>query len=160
MLNLLQLVVVDPSQLAVTNTFFLETHANFTSKSFRTLKGVSFSGNTYATSGPSIVIDPKFVDATDTVIDNEINGGCTLKLTRTKKTVAHLLVPSNAYKFDFSETLLLPAIEQILYSFTASAKQVGAPGSTWAHTEGKTVTVHFEHAVTGKVTMQVDQSRA
>jgi hypothetical protein len=160
-----KLVVVDPSQLAVTDTFFLETHANFTSKAVRTLKGVEFSGNTYATEGASIIIDPKFIDATDTVIDNEINGGCTLKLTRSKQTVAHPLVPTATFEFDFDESLLLPTIEQVLYSFTASPNftpsKTGTwgPGSSYAQTKGKTVTVHFERPVTGKVTLSVDQSR-
>ena len=161
-----KLVVVDPSQLAVTDTFFLETHANFTSKAFRTLKGVQFSGNTYATEGPSILIDPKFEDATDSVIDDEIDGGCTLKLTRGRQTVAHPLVPTTAFEFDFSDSLLLPTIEEVLYSFTASPnfsphKAGGGwgPGSSYAQTKGKTVTVHFERPVTGKVTISVDQSR-
>lgn len=40
--NFLQ--VVDPSQLTVTETFFLETHANFTASSSKSLKGVYFQG--------------------------------------------------------------------------------------------------------------------
>ena len=49
MYNFLQ--VVDPSGLTVTETFFLETHANFTSASKKILHGVYFEGNVYATSG-------------------------------------------------------------------------------------------------------------
>eukprot|EP01043_Picozoa_sp_COSAG02_P100647 COSAG02_NODE_36729_length_451_cov_0.869318_1_plen_69_part_10 len=55
------------------------------------------AGNVYATQGDSIKIDPQFVDGTDTIIANEINGGCQLKLTSTRQTVTHGLVPSATF---------------------------------------------------------------
>ena len=152
-----KLVVVDPSQLAVTDTFFLETHANFTSAKQNALRGVYFSGNVYATQGSSIKIDPRFVDGTDTVIADEINGGCQLKLTTARQTVTHALVPSAAFQFDFSATLLLPEIEEVMYSFTA-----GGAGSRFvahsAEKDGQPVTVHFQTPVVGSVTVEVAQA--
>jgi hypothetical protein len=115
------------------------------------------AGNVYATQGDSIKIDPSFVDGTDTIIANEINGGCQLKLTSTRQTVTHALVPSAAFEFDFSDVLLLPEIEEVMYSFTAS----GAKSRFVAHSaekNGQTVTVHFQTPVLGSVTMAVAQA--
>jgi hypothetical protein len=178
--NFLQ--VVDPSGLTVTESFFLETHANFTSSKKTTIDGVYFEGNVYATSGDSISIDPAFVDGSgenspppgippahcilntallamlwpDTIIANEINGGCRLKLTTSRKTVTHVL-PSAMFEFDFSDVLLLPTIEEVMYSFTASAAD-----SRWvAHSamkQGKGVVVHFQTPVVGSVTVEVAQA--
>ena len=84
--NFLQ--VVDPSQLTVTETFFLETYANFTSAESKALRGVYFEGNVYAGPGDSIRLDPAFTDGTDTIVANEINGGCILRLTARRALVA------------------------------------------------------------------------
>ena len=97
------------------------------------------------------------MDGADTIIANEINGGCQLKLTTTRRTVTHALVPSPAFEFDFSDVLLLPEIEEVLYSFTAS----GAESRFVAHSaekSGQTVTAHFQKPVTGSVTVEVAQA--
>lgn len=106
------------------------------------------------------MIDPAFVDGSDTIIANEINGGCQLKLTNARKTVTHALVPSSTFEFDFSDVLLLPEIEEVLYSFTASGKG-DAESRFVAHTaekDGQTVVVHFQQAVKGSVTVEVAQA--
>ena len=88
------LQVVDPSQLTVTETFFLETYANFTSAESKALRGVYFEGNVYAGSGDSIRIDPAFTDGTDTIVANEINGGCILRLTARRALVSRRILPN------------------------------------------------------------------
>jgi hypothetical protein len=93
---------------------------------------------------------------TDTIIANEINGGCQLKLTTSRKTVTHAL-PSATFVFDFSDVLLLPTIEEVMYSFTASDHN-----SLWvAHSamkQGKSITVLFKEPVVGSVTVEVAQA--
>ena len=92
----------------------------------------------------------------DTIIANEINGGCQLKLTTSRLTVSHAL-PSATFEFDFSDVLLLPSIEEVMYSYTASE-----PGFRFvphsAFKEGKHVSVQFQVPVTGAVTVEVSQA--
>ena len=93
---------------------------------------------------------------TDTIIANEINGGCQLKLTTSRKTITHAL-PSTSFVFDFSDVLLLPSIEEVMYSFTASDhNSLWVPHS--AMKQGKGVTVLFQEPVVGSVTVEVAQA--
>ena len=65
--------------------------------------------------------------------------------------------PTTALTLDFGPELLLPVIEQTLYSFTAS--DGSSPFARhYATTNGTTVTVHFETAVAGSVTMEAAQA--
>ena len=57
----------------------------------KALRGVYFEGNVYAGSGDSVRLDPAFTDGTDTIVANEINGGCILRLTARRALVATLV---------------------------------------------------------------------
>merc|ERR1711879_98005 len=80
------LFVTDPNQMILESSFFLATSAVFKSRKASKLIAVNFHGNTYAGSGPSIVLDPEFSDGTNCVIADEFNSGsATLKTTRASK---------------------------------------------------------------------------
>ena len=60
--------------------------------------------------------------------------------------------------FDYSE-LLLPEIEEVIYSFTGNASNASNNfASHYAEKHGRGVTVHFSKPVTGSVTVEVAQA--
>lgn len=120
-------------------------------------------GNTYGVSGDSIRIDPAFTDGTDCAISEDIGtiGVATgLKMTRTSKTVAHISVPVAEFVFEFPE-LLLPAIEEIEYSFTAASETepwVQHRALTGNDTTVPSIRIQLSEPARGTVTVRVAQA--
>eukprot|EP00040_Diaphanoeca_grandis_P012771 m.64650 g.64650 ORF g.64650 m.64650 type:complete len:671 (-) comp23458_c0_seq2:116-2128(-) len=151
------LSVVDPSNLVVEATFFLAAPAVFISKNSKQLTGVQMHHNTFAC-GESIRLDDAFVDGVDCVISEDIGStGPSLKTTKASKTVSHFGTPVTEFVFSFPE-LLLPQIEQVVYSFTTASEDESWVGHRALRSNGTTVIVQTTVPVKGQVTMHVSQA--
>jgi hypothetical protein len=143
-----KLVVVDPSQTAVENTFFLETNTVFrASKGYATQVVMRF--NTY-TSGTSITLDGAFTRAQGVYISEELNGN---KFTSVKRTLN--LTMADSWDFDFSNELLFPWIDHVVYSLATPAgfiTHVARPSV------GARVSVVTSEPVAGVVSIEVAQA--
>jgi len=162
------LVITDPSQTVVQESFFFGTHAIFKAVHKHTIDWIRFQGNTYATIGPSIELQGHFVGGTSVNIVDDISGWepsgpppwgdqnrTQLKLTRARRSL-HLNAATK-WVFDFSDMLLLPLIEEVSYSITLDA------GSSFARhaarePSGTTVMVETDVPVSGTVVVEVAQA--
>jgi hypothetical protein len=149
------LVVKNPSELVVEATFFLAAPAVFTSSGGATrISGVYMHGNTYATGGDSIRLDPAFTDGKDCVISEDI--GSNPKTTRASRTAVSAVTAVTSFNFSFPE-LLLPEIEEVEYSFVAASAS-----EPWAQhralKNGTAVSIQFNLAVRGQVSVAVRQA--
>jgi len=147
------LTITDPAQTVVESGFFLQTHAILKASKKTIIEGLRFRGNTYATQGPSIELDGNLTGGWVDISD-EISGGAELKLTRVRRSLHQ--EGATKWKFDFSNDLLLPTIDEIVYSLVSDCD-----GDFVRHIarrpSGRAVTVETDMPVTGTVNIEVLQ---
>ena len=139
----------DPTAVTIESTFFLETYANLHSV-HGTLDGLVMRYNTF-TAPQSIVLDgafprPKGVDISDSL--------GVAKATRARASLQQH--GATVWSFNFTEQLLFPNIEQLVYSVVSDA-----PGffQHVARTpQGATVVVETSAAVDATVIVEVAQA--
>eukprot|EP00047_Mylnosiga_fluctuans_P009251 m.10672 g.10672 ORF g.10672 m.10672 type:complete len:477 (+) comp2543_c0_seq1:149-1579(+) len=109
-----RLVLVDPQQIAVENSFFLGTNTLLQSN-----RGIAqqfvMHFNTY-TGGDSISLQGTFTTIAAISISDEINGN---KFTTAKKVLNQ--TAATKWTFDFSDELLFPFIDHVVYSVATEA---------------------------------------
>lgn len=142
------LVIKDPEQTVVENTFFLATHTVLHA-SRGTVATLLMRFNTY-TGGDSVVLDGTFTRTTGVSIVEEINGN---KFTRARATLA--LTASTSWRFDFSSTLLFPTIDFLTYSLATSA---GPVAHVAMPPQGRTVEIRTAQPVDAVVSVEVAQA--
>jgi len=173
-LDFTDLRIVDPTSISVTNGFFLgggriELVPNITKKA----TGVYFAGNEFQDSR-STGFDTVFVnrtiaaDAFTDVMDVSIEGsmvqeGTSFQTKTTRATKA--VVVSSASKsiaVDFSDVLLfLPTeapIRSVQYSLALDGSQFATSAARLPGTASHVLTIDTDTAITGTVTVTVDQS--
>lgn len=142
------LIIVDPQQTVVENTFFLVTHTVLKANK-GTVSTLIMRFNTY-TGGDSITLQGNFTSAKAVSISEEINGN---KLTRIRAAVNG--TDTTVFKFDFSQQLLFPWIDYVTYSLSSST---GPVVTSMAPPVGPVVVVHTAQPTTGVVSMEVAQA--
>jgi hypothetical protein len=117
-----RLEAVDPVDLIVTQSMFLNTRAVLVSRASDQLVGVRFNGNVHAATGPSVELSGGFSGG----VACDVSGGATgrpgstmasaqLKATRARGSAA-AEAPVTRFEVDLGSTLLLPKIDQVVYS--------------------------------------------
>eukprot|EP00930_Biecheleria_cincta_P070339 TRINITY_DN5797_c0_g2_i1.p1 TRINITY_DN5797_c0_g2~~TRINITY_DN5797_c0_g2_i1.p1 ORF type:complete len:496 (-),score=73.70 TRINITY_DN5797_c0_g2_i1:41-1381(-) len=149
-----KLIIRNPSQTVVESTFFLSTNALLKADQAWSIDGLRFRGNTYATDGPSIELEGNFTASHSLDISDEISGGAILKLSRARRTLHQ--VNARIWAFDFSDVLLFPTIDEIVYSFV-SDDDAGFVRHVARKPQGTKVIVETDVAATGTVTIDVRQ---
>merc|ERR1712039_427222 len=146
----------DPSHTVVENSFFLSTNAILhplhrdDKWGDAEIDGLIMRHNTY-TGTKSVVLGAQFKKVKNVIISDEINAAKTtharLSLTQTAST---------QWKFDFSDLLLFPSIDQVMYSVTSDSR------TFFQHLarspEGLVVTVETSAAVDATVVVEVAQA--
>ncbi|XP_028093388.1 polygalacturonase QRT3-like [Camellia sinensis] len=155
------IVIEDPFQVQVANGFFLGD-GNIVLKSIKgKISGLNIINNMFSGEPknmvPIVKLDGQFTSVDQVVIDHNNVDGMSLK-----STVGKLAVSGNGTKWviDFSFVLVFPnKINHVHYSFYASGVNVvGFPLHAITNVSSNVVVVESDRAVTGVVSMAVDQN--
>lgn len=157
-----ELVIHDPKRVTVESTFFLEAHVTLKSTKSSRIEGLRFRGNTYAggaedpqrKASSSIVLDGLSGGAAD--IQDELTGGPQLKLTSARRSLHQQ--EATKWVFDFSDVLLLPEIDEVVYSFVSDSDS-GFVRHLARKPAGRTVVVETDGPVSGTATVEVTQGK-
>jgi hypothetical protein len=155
-----QLVIHDPTQTVVESTFFLGAHVTLraSAPSKKAIQGLRFRGNTYASDGKSVPASIVLEGLTGGEVDvqDELTGDTQLRLTTARRS----LHQENATRwlFDFSDVLLLPEIDEVVYSFVSDGDSDFVRHLA-RRPSGRTVAVETEAPASGTVTVQVTQGK-
>ncbi|CAL5410549.1 unnamed protein product [Camellia sinensis] len=153
------IVIEDPSQVHVSNGFFLGD-GNIVLKSIKgQISGLTIVNNMFCGAPqnmvPIVKLEGQFTSIDQVVIDHNNVNGMSLK-----STVAKLAVAGNGTRWvaDFSSVLVFPnRINHVQYSFYFSPGFVGFPGHGVTNVSSNVVVVESDKAVDGVVFMEVDQ---
>ncbi|CAL5346665.1 unnamed protein product [Camellia sinensis] len=155
------IVIEDPFQVQVANGFFLGD-GNIVLKSIKgKISGLNIINNMFSGERknmvPTVKLDGQFTSVDQVVIDHNNVDGMSLK-----STVGKLAVSGNGTKWviDFSFVLVFPnKINHVHYSFYApGVNVVGFPLHAITNVSSNVVVVESDRAVTGVVSMVVDQN--
>ncbi|THG02908.1 hypothetical protein TEA_009675 [Camellia sinensis var. sinensis] len=155
------IVIEDPFQVQVANGFFLED-GNIVLKSIKgKISGLNIINNMLSGEPknmvPIVKLDGQFTSVDQVVIDHNNVDGMSLK-----STVGKLAVSGNGKKWviDFSSVSVFPnKINHVHYSFYApGVNVVGFPLHAMTNVSSNVVVVESDMAVTGVVSMVVDQN--
>ncbi|XAR56082.1 Polygalacturonase [Bertholletia excelsa] len=154
------LVIEDPSQVHVSNGFFLGD-GNVVLKSIKgKVSGLNIINNMFSgdpkNGVPIVKLDGKFPNIDQVVIDhNNVYG------MSSRSTVGRLTVAGNGTRWmvDFSSVLVFPnKISHFRYSFYAPEAEVANfPAHAVTNISSNVVIVESERAINGVVSMEVDQ---
>ncbi|KAK9062340.1 hypothetical protein SSX86_019526 [Deinandra increscens subsp. villosa] len=153
------IVVHDPSQVHITNGFFLGG-GNIVLKSISgRISGLNIVNNMFSGDSRSVVeIDGVFTNVEQVVIDgNNVNGGMRLKSTVGKMAVAG---SGSVWVADFSPVLVFPdRIRHVQYSiYNGGWGKEGMGGHAVSNVSGNVVVVETEKQINGTVWFLVDQN--
>ncbi|KAJ0485465.1 putative endo-polygalacturonase [Helianthus annuus] len=153
------IVIEDPSQVHITNGFFLGG-GNIVLKSVNgRISGLNIINNMFTGDSRSVVeLDGEFTSIDQVVIDqNNVKGGM-----RMKSTVGKLAVTGSGtvWMADFSPVLIFPdRISHVQYSVYNSALRInGMGGHAVTNVSGNIVVVETEKQMNGTVWFLVDQN--
>jgi len=155
-----QLVIHDPTQTVVESTFFLGAHVTLraSAPSKKAIQGLRFRGNTYASDGKSvpasIVLDGLTGGEVD--VQDELTGDTQLRLTTARRSLHQ--EGATRWLFDFSDVLLLPEIDEVVYSFVSDGA-ADFVRHLARRPSGRTVAIETEAPTSGTVTVQVTQGK-
>lgn len=153
-----RLLITDPEQTLVQSTFFLETNLHLKASKKKWIDGLRLHDNTYvhwsqwrkATSSVELLgtFDGGVVE-----IKDEISRGVPLRVTQASRA----LRKENATRwlFDFSDVLLFPWINEVMYSFASEGE--GFVSHVARRPVGATVTIEADVPATATVTVEVTQ---
>ncbi|XP_059658157.1 polygalacturonase QRT3 [Cornus florida] len=152
------IVIEDPSQVHVTNGFFLGD-GNVVLKSIKgSISGLNVVNNMFCGDPKNMVpivnLDGHFTTIDQVVIDHNNVNGMSLK-----STVGTLTVAGNGTRWvaDFSSVLVFPnQINHVQYSLYTQ-EVVGLPGHAVTNVTNNVVVVESEKAINGVVSVAVDQ---
>ncbi|THF99485.1 hypothetical protein TEA_016357 [Camellia sinensis var. sinensis] len=152
------IVIEDPSQIHVSNGFFLGD-GNIVLKSIKgQISGLTIVNNMFCGAPqnmvPIVKLEGQFTSIDQVVIDHNNVNGMSLK-----STVAKLAVAGNGTRWvaDFSSVLVFPnRINHVQYSFYFSPGFVGFPGHGVTNVSSNVVVVESDKAVDGVVFMEPD----
>ncbi|KAG8385090.1 hypothetical protein BUALT_Bualt03G0005300 [Buddleja alternifolia] len=154
------IVIEDPSQVHVSNGYFLGD-GNIVLKSIQgRISGLNIVDNIFCGNPdkmvPSVKFDGQFTSVDQVVIDHNIVNGMSLK-----STVAKLTVAGNGTKWvaDFSPILLFPdKINHVQYSFyTKGGVAAGFPAHAVTNVSSNVVVIESQQAAEAMVSVFVDQ---
>lgn len=153
-----KLVIKDPAFVTMESTFFLETHTVLQADKQSFINELRLWGNTYVatTKGVSIELNGTFTGGSVEIWGETGQGVVQLKSVSARRS----LHQQNATKwtFDFSDVLLLPAIDQVVYSFVSDG-DVDFVQHVARSPAGRAVTVETDKRASGTVTIDVSQAQ-
>jgi len=153
-----RLLITDPEQTLVQSTFFLETNLHLQASKKNWIDGLRLHDNTYVhwsrwrKANSSVELLGNF-DGGVVEIKDETSRGVPLRVTQASRALR--MENATRWLFDFSDVLLFPWINEVMYSFASEGE--GFVGHVARRPVGTTVAIEADVPATATVTVEVAQ---
>lgn len=153
-----RLLITDPEQTLVQSTFFLETGLHLKASKKKWIDGLRLHDNTYVhwskwRQVPSSVELLGTFDGGVVEIKDETSRGVPLRVTQASRALRR--ENATRWLFDFSDVLLFPQIDEVMYSFASEGE--GFVSHVARRPVGATVAIEADVPATATVTVEVAQ---